>query len=81
MRIDKYLKVARLVKRRSIAKLLADNGKISINDKIAKPSTEVEVGDIIGLTFGEKELKVKVRAILNQPKKDDTYLMYEILEA
>ena len=80
MRIDKYLKLARLVKRRSVAKLLADHGKIIVNDKIAKPSTAIAVGDIIKITFGEKELQVKVQAILKNPKKDDASMMYEIID-
>jgi ribosomal 50S subunit-recycling heat shock protein len=80
VRIDKYLKLARLVKRRSVAKLLADHGKIIVNDKIAKPSTAITVGDIIKITFGEKELQVKVQAILKNPKKDDAFMMYEIID-
>lgn len=80
MRIDKFLKVSRVVKKRSVAKLLADNEKIKINDKIAKPSTEVQVGDEIDLTFGEKHLKIGVVTLLNNPKKEDAATMIEILE-
>ncbi len=80
MRIDKFLKIARVVKKRSVAKMLADNEKIRVNKKIAKPSTEVEVDDEIDLTFGEKHLKIKVVSLLNNPKKEDVATMIEILE-
>jgi ribosomal 50S subunit-recycling heat shock protein len=80
MRIDKFLKVSRVVKKRSIAKMLADNEKIKVNDKIAKPSTVVEIDDEIDLTFGEKHLKIRVVTLLNNPKKEDAATMIEILE-
>jgi len=80
MRIDKFLKVSRVVKKRSVAKMLADNEKIKVNEKIAKPSTEVDIDDEIELIFGEKRLKIRVAAILNNPKKEDAATMIEIIE-
>ena len=63
MRLDKYLKVSMLIKRRVIAKELADAGKVSVNDKIVKPNYEVNVGDIIVITLPSKVLKVEVTSI------------------
>ena len=80
MRVDKFLKVARIVKKRSVAKILADNEKIKVNNKIAKPSTVVEVNDEIELTFGERTLKIRVAALLDNPKKTDAQNMVEIIE-
>ncbi len=80
MRVDKFLKVARIVKKRSVAKILADNEKIKVNNKIAKPSTVVEVNDEIELTFGERTLKIRVAALLVNPKKTDAQNMVEIIE-
>lgn len=80
MRIDKFLKVARVVKKRSIAKVLADNGKIKINGKICKPSTEVDIKDIIELTFGHRQFTIRVTSLLLNPKKNEAETMYEIIE-
>lgn len=80
MRVDKFLKVARIVKKRSVAKILADNEKIKVNNKIAKPSTVVEVNDEIELTFGERTLKIRVAALLINPKKTDAQNMVEMIE-
>ena len=60
MRIDKYLKVSRILKRRTISKELADNERIEINGRIVKPSHEVCIGDIVGITFGNRKLEIKV---------------------
>ena len=80
MRIDKFLKVARVVKKRSIAKALADHEKIMLNGKYAKPSNVVEIGDVIEVIFGERVLKMKVANILDNPKKVDSTTMIEIIE-
>lgn len=80
MRIDKFLKVARIVKKRSVAKALADHEKIKINGKFAKPSTEVAIDDIIEIIFGERILKIKVANILVNPKKADSATMIEVME-
>jgi ribosomal 50S subunit-recycling heat shock protein len=75
MRLDKYLKVARIIKRRTIAKEAASKDKVEINDKVAKPSSAVKENDILTLHLGIKIIKVKVLSLV--PKKD--VLMYELL--
>ncbi len=79
MRIDKYIKLTRIVKRRSLVKSLADNKRLLINDKVAKPSATVKIGDFITILFGNKELKIRVKDIIDSTKKDDAPLMYEII--
>lgn len=81
MRIDKYLKVARIIKRRTIAKQLADNDRIKINDKIVKASTEVKVDDLVEVIFGHKVFKFKVLAIKEFIKKDEYSDLFEVIEA
>ena len=80
MRLDKYLKVARILKRRTVSKELAANQRVTINGKIAKPSTEVKLGDEIEVTYGERVLKVRVLAIADNVRKNEASSMYEILE-
>ena len=63
MRLDKYLKVSRLIKRRTVANEACDAGKILVNDKIARASYDVKVGDVIQIQMGEKELKVQVEQV------------------
>ncbi len=65
MRLDKFLKVSRVIKRRTVANEIADKGRVTVNDKIVKPSYEVKVGDIVEIQFGEKKSKFK---IINIPK-------------
>ncbi|HEY8364138.1 MAG TPA: RNA-binding S4 domain-containing protein [Haloplasmataceae bacterium] len=79
MRIDKFLKVSRLIKRRTVAKDVASNERIEINGKIAKPSTLVKVGDIIKITYGNKIVTIKVLKIQESSKKETAESMYEIL--
>lgn len=79
MRIDKYLKNSRIIKRRSVAKEACEQERIMVNGKIAKPGTEVEVGDIINVKFGNKEIKVKVLDTKDSQRKEDADKMYEIL--
>ncbi len=71
MRIDKYLKVARVIKRRTVAKELGDQGRLSINGKVVKASTEVNIGDIIDIHFGNRHLKIKVLDIKAMSKKNE----------
>lgn len=76
MRLDKFLKVSRLIKRRTVAKEASEAGKITINGKVAKASTDVETGDIIGINFSNNERKVKVidnGEDLVNPKPDQLY--------
>lgn len=80
MRIDKFLKVSRLIKRRTVAKDASIDEKIMVNGKIAKPSTNVDVGDIIEINYYKSTLKVKVKALINTSKKDEAIEMYEIIE-
>ena len=79
MRLDKYLKVSRLIKRRSVAKTASLSDRILVNGKLAKPSKEVNVGDILSITFGTKILEVKVTALVDSTKKQDANLMYELI--
>lgn len=79
MRLDKYLKVSRLVKRRTLSKEMSENGRVKVNDKVAKPSTELKVGDKIEITFGNRVLEVKVLELRNHVLKDDSSLLYEIV--
>lgn len=80
MRIDKYLKVSRLIKRRTVAAEACTGGRITINDKVAKASSEVKVGDIIAITFGERVIKVKVEIITEHALKNDAAAMYTVIE-
>ncbi len=80
MRIDKFLKVSRIIKRRTVAKDASDAGIILINGKEAKPSTKVKEGDILEITFGEKKLKVRVLTLKDSTKKEDAVEMYEVVE-
>jgi len=79
MRIDKFLKVSRLIKRRSVAKEVADKGRIQLNGAVAKSSTNVKVGDHILIRFSNKQVEVKVLALLESTKKEDASKMYEIV--
>ncbi len=79
MRIDKYLKVSRLIKRRTVAKEACDQGRVFINDKQAKAGSEVEVGDIVNVKFGNGEIKAKVLTLAATSKKETAAEMYEIL--
>ncbi len=77
MRLDKYLKVSRIIKRRTIANEACDAGRVLINDKVAKASQNVKVGDIIQLTLGNNTIKVEVTAIKDTTKKEDAKEMYK----
>ncbi len=79
MRLDKYLKVSRLVRRRTLAKDVADNGRIEINGKTAKSSSKVAIGDELTLYYGNRILKVRVTEIKDSTKKQDAALMFETL--
>ncbi len=79
LRIDKYLKVSRLIKRRTVANQACDSGHVSVNGKVVKASFEVKEGDIVSIAFGEKELKVKVVSVMEHALKSEASLMYEAL--
>lgn len=80
MRIDKFLKNSRLIKRRTIAKEACDTGKVTLNDRPAKAGSEVKVGDTIKLEFGRGTLVIKVLLLSESSKKEDALGMYEIIE-
>lgn len=77
MRLDKYLKVSRLIKRRTVANEACDAGRVMINGKVAKAGTEVKEGDIIEIAFGNGSVKVKVTQIIESQKKELASSMYE----
>ena len=79
MRLDKFLKVSRLIKRRTIANEACDAGRVLVNDKPAKASLNVMVGDIIEIQFGAKAVKVEVLAVQETIKKDDAKELYRYL--
>lgn len=79
MRLDKYLKVSRIIKRRTVAKEACESGRVSINGKVAKPSTEINENDIIEIRYASKVLKAKVLNISNHVLKEEAKEMYEII--
>ena len=79
MRLDKYLKVSRLIKRRTVANEACDAGRVLINDKVAKASTEVKVGDVLEIGFGTKSVKVEVLDIQDTTKKDEAKELFKYL--
>ncbi len=79
MRIDKYLKVSRLIKRRTVAQEACDGGRVSVGGKVVKPSYDVKEGDIIELSFGAKKTKVKVTKVCDFIKANEADTMYELL--
>ena len=79
MRLDKYLKVSRIIKRRPVAKEVADKGRIKVNGVLAKSSTDLKVNDQIEVRFGNKVFTVKVLEMLDSTKKEDASKMYEII--
>ena len=79
MRLDKYLKVSRLIKRRTIANEACDAGKVLVNDKVARASYDVKVGDKIEINFGAKKTTIEVVAVNEYAKKDDAAEMYKII--
>lgn len=80
MRLDKYLKVSRILKRRTISKELAANERVIVNGKVAKPSYEVKLNDEIEVIFGRRHLKVKVLAIKEVVRKNDADILYEVID-
>ncbi|MDU5082382.1 RNA-binding S4 domain-containing protein [Tissierella carlieri] len=77
MRIDKFLKNARIIKRRTIAKEACEQGRVSINERQAKPGDEVKVGDIINITFGNESMKIQVLDISDNVRKDNALELYK----
>ncbi len=79
MRIDKFLKVSRIIKRRTIANEACDSGRIQVNGKVVKASYDVKEGDIIEITLGERVTKVQVEAIAEHVLKNDASSLYKVL--
>ena len=79
MRIDKYLKITRLVKRRSVGKELCDHGKVLVNDKSIKASYEVKIGDTIAIIYGRRKTVVTVTDIKKVVKKEDVGILYDLV--
>ena len=79
MRIDKYLKVARILKRRTVGKEACDGEKVLINGKAAKPSAAVKIGDIIEILYASGTFKIRVLAVKETVKKDDAASLYEVI--
>lgn len=79
MRLDKYLKVSRLIKRRTIANEACDAGRVSINGKVARASQEVKVGDQIQISFGNKEVNVEVLDVRETTRKEDVDQLFKYL--
>ena len=77
MRLDKYLKVSRLIKRRTVANEACDNGRISVNGRVVKASYEVKVGDRIEITMGTRTVAVEVVQVADNVRKDDAGAMYK----
>ena len=77
MRLDKYLKVSRLIKRRTVANEACDNGRISVNGKVVKASYEVKVGDHIEIAMGPRTVAVEVVLVADNVRKDDAVTMYK----
>ena len=80
MRLDKYLKVSRLIKRRTVAKEVAEAERILVNGKLAKPSKDINVSDIITIEFGTKIVNIKVLSVDEKTKKDLASTMYELID-
>lgn len=79
MRLDKFLKVSRLIKRRTVANEACDAGRVSVNGRPAKASTAVKAGDVIEIMFGTKDVKVEVLAVLETVKKDEAKELFRYI--
>ncbi|NLC40543.1 MAG: RNA-binding S4 domain-containing protein [Clostridiaceae bacterium] len=80
MRLDKFLKVSRIVKRRTVAKEIADAGRITVNGVKAKPGTELKVGDILEIGFGQRKTRARVLELRPSVRKEEAETLYELLE-
>ena len=80
MRLDKYLKVSRIIKRRTVANDACDAGRVTVNGKVAKAGTEVKIGDVIEIQFGNNTTKVEVLAISETQKKEEAASMYKSVQ-
>ena len=80
MRLDKWLKVSRLIKRRTVAQEACDGGRVSVNGRVAKPSADVKEGDVIEIAFGSRTLRAEVLSVAEAVRKDDAAAMYREIQ-
>lgn len=80
MRLDKYLKVSRIIKRRTVAKDVCDGGKVKINGKVAKAGAEIKIGDILEIGFGERKVRAEILEVKENVRAEDAKNMYRLLE-
>lgn len=79
MRLDKYLKVSRIIKRRTVANEACDAGRVLVNGKPARASYDIKIGDVIEIAFGTREFKAEVLSVQETVKKDDAAMLYKII--
>ena len=79
MRLDKFLKVSRIIKRRTLSKEISQSDRVLVNGKVAKPATRLKVGDLITVEFGTRRLVVKVLELNEHVLKNDSHMLYEII--
>ncbi len=79
MRLDKYLKVSRIIKRRTVGKEACEGSRVTLNGRVAKPGADVKVGDILEITFGEKVVKVEILSVAETVRKENAADMYRVL--
>lgn len=80
MRLDKYLKVSRIIKRRTVANEACDAGRVTVNGKVARASYDVKVGDVMEIAFGERTVKAEILDVTEVVRKENAALMYKIIE-
>lgn len=80
MRLDKFLKVSRIIKRRTVSKEISEASRVKVNGKVAKPGTQLKINDIIEIEFGRSILKVRVKELKEHVLKNDSSMLYEIIE-
>ena len=80
MRLDKWLKVSRLIKRRTVAQEACEGGHVSVNGRVAKPSTDVKCGDTLEITFGSRTLRAEVLSVEETVRKDEAAAMYREIQ-
>lgn len=80
MRLDKFLKVSRIIKRRTLSKEMSESSRVKVNGKMAKPSTKLKLGDMVEIEFGRSILIVQVKELKEHVLKDDSHMLYEIIE-
>ncbi len=80
MRLDKYLKVSRIIKRRTVANEACDAGRVTVNGKVARASYDVKVGDIMEIAFGERTVKAEILDVSEVVRKENAAMMYRIIE-